>query len=408
MKNKKSIPDGALASARPFIDRFLFIGALLGVLLTVHIWTQQNTGFANGCLGFDAPNRIEAMFNCQAVIGSDVGSILGIPYAILGFGFYLVIAVLGFAVNGATGERLANIRRFRGGMIGAGFLFSAYLVYVQFFVIEQLCALCLLSAGLLTLLLGAVAYDYLKPAQPAVAKAMKQQASRRDFRLYSVLALAAVVLAGADVLYYRNVEAAALDQGVPQVQHLVGDDGQCFYNPEQSQAFDFTALLSQNDPGVGPQNASVTIVEFFDPNCPYCAVMNEMMRPIVGKYSDRVRFVYKPVALWEVSNDQVSALFAAHREGKFNDLMDLQMERQVRGGMSRDQLAQIITDSGLSPAEVFSQIDAGAFVPVLMQNRNLAVSAGVRGVPAVYINGWAVQTRTAECMDRMIEAALNK
>jgi protein-disulfide isomerase/uncharacterized membrane protein len=410
MKHSKRPAPSPLSQPRRGIDRILFIGGLLGVLLTVHLWMQESTGFAHGCLGFGTSPVVEASFNCEAVISSGVGTFFGIPNVFMGFGFYLVVALLGFAVVGASRDRVSDLRRIRGGLIAAGFLFSIYLVYTQLFVIEQMCALCMTSAALATGLFGIVLYDFLTKPPPAT-NLMKVPAAR-DLRVFSLLAVATVVLAGADVVYYKNLDspvatasgaetpAAFADQAVSQ--------GGCYYDPNEASAIDFSGMIGNSDPSFGPADAPVTIVEFFDPNCPFCKTLFEEMKPVLGRHGDNVRLVYKPVTLWDISVNQVAALYAAAQEGKFKEMLSGQYDRQQRGGLSRTQLRQIATSIGMDADQMFSRIDGNVFRPLMIQNQIHARDAGLTGVPALFINGRSVVTRTEACIDQLISAELNR
>lgn len=90
---------------------------------------------------------------CQTVQQSRYGKILGVPVSVPGLALYSVLAV----------AAIAWLRDFRGlspvallvGFYGslAGALFSAYLTYLEAFVIEAWCIYCIVSALLMTGLL---------------------------------------------------------------------------------------------------------------------------------------------------------------------------------------------------------------------------------------------------------------
>ncbi|MBT4516973.1 MAG: vitamin K epoxide reductase family protein [Candidatus Komeilibacteria bacterium] len=86
---------------------------------------------------------------CQEVLVSQYSEIFGIPLALLGAAYYLFILINSLLYidnqNKYSKLVLSYIPIF-------GFLFSIYLIYLMFFVIEALCQYCLLSAGTSTLL----------------------------------------------------------------------------------------------------------------------------------------------------------------------------------------------------------------------------------------------------------------
>jgi uncharacterized membrane protein len=90
--------------------------------------------------------------SCEAVQTSRFATLLGLPVAAWGVGFYLSVLVLALAgtherwsASRAIGLALATIT-------GWGVLFSAYLTYLEAFVIGAWCQWCVVSA-ILTLIL---------------------------------------------------------------------------------------------------------------------------------------------------------------------------------------------------------------------------------------------------------------
>src|SRR5262249_26618755 len=53
----------------------------------------------------------------------------------------------------------------------------------------------------------------------------------------------------------------------------------------------------QGDPVIGPENAKVTIVEWSDFQCPYCAAAVSQARMILDKFPNDVRLVFKQFPL---------------------------------------------------------------------------------------------------------------
>ena len=73
----------------------------------------------------------------------------------------------------------------------------------------------------------------------------------------------------------------------------------------------------KNSPYIGPKDAKITIVEFFDFNCGYCKRLAPAMMEIIKKNPD-VRVILKPVAfLRDTSSTAAKALLAASEEGNF-------------------------------------------------------------------------------------------
>ncbi|MFT5517628.1 MAG: putative membrane protein [Rhodothermales bacterium] len=147
---------------RETLDRTIYATALVGILVVVHLWLMMDRGFDRGCFGFSDPTPV---VECEAVIQSDAGKLLGVSNAIWGLLFYVGLSVLSYVV--ALGGRMSVLaRRVRHGMVYAGFAYSLYLVYVQAVQIGAFCKLCLISAGIVAVLTVLVSLDaFRKPTE---------------------------------------------------------------------------------------------------------------------------------------------------------------------------------------------------------------------------------------------------
>lgn len=92
---------------------------------------------------------------CEVVLKSGQSAIAGIPVAVLGSIYYLVILILSIVF--LESGKMA-ILRFASSLTVIGIIASAYFVYLQFFVIGQICQYCMVSAGTSTGLFGAGIY----------------------------------------------------------------------------------------------------------------------------------------------------------------------------------------------------------------------------------------------------------
>jgi uncharacterized membrane protein len=89
---------------------------------------------------------------CATVANSPYSEIFGIPIAILGLGAYLVIIGL-HILESRSKLWLQNAPLLIFGMTLAGTIYSAYLTYLEIWVIYAICPYCVLSAVVMTLLM---------------------------------------------------------------------------------------------------------------------------------------------------------------------------------------------------------------------------------------------------------------
>jgi protein-disulfide isomerase/uncharacterized membrane protein len=410
-RSRSQIPR-RLSTFRPAIDRAVFALALLGILTSFHLKIQQDRGFDQGCFGFSTSEKVEASFNCAVVTESDASSLFGVSNTIWGLIFYLAVAALTVAVAFNWKNRLLQFKKARALLILAGFLYSLYLVYFQFFGIGELCALCLTSAGISTALFALQAVDFFTfPSSKQRQDSIMSLKPIREVSVMGAAVLLVAVLVGADFAYFDRLEPAVAVEEPTSAQAVSAEgvpSGECMYDPEHPVVEDYTALINFFDPSRGNAEAEVTVIEYFDPNCPHCKTIHPIMKEVIQTHGDKARFVFKPFVLWSHSVAQSEALYAAAQEGKFFEMLDLQYAiQQPQTGLSEEQLRAIASEIGMNPDVLIKRIESGLYRRTLAETKDKGVKAGVNSTPAVLINGRFVESdsRNVDCLRKLIDGA---
>ncbi len=400
--NSKPRPLGVY---RPVLDTAVFVLGLLGILVVVHLWIQADRGFDRGCFGFSAtPSTVE----CEVVTRSDAGTMFGVSNVIWGLVFYLGLSILSFATVTVAPRKLAKIKQLRAGAIAVGFVYSLYLVYVQLAQIGEVCKLCLISAGIVAALFTLQVIDFRSRLASASPPDAESGGSRS--RLFAILAAATVVVAGGDVLYFRSlppneVAPATASPTAEQTTTGGGQSADCQFDLDRPTVENYRDLVTFTDPSKGNPRASVTVIEFFDPNCPHCATLHPIMQEVVAKHGDKAWFVWRPFLNWPASMSQIEAMYFAAQDGKFFEMMEEQFRRQGPQAIGIEELGEIATQIGLDGELMKTRLQRGMYQNIIMRQRQAGVEAGIRSVPAVMINGRYVRTRSAECIGQLIEDA---
>ena len=92
--------------------------------------------------------------SCDTVNLSGWGSFLGVPVAAWGMGFYALAFAIAFA---GVHDRWADHRLVAPALValtGWGVLFSAWLTWLELFVIHAICMWCVISAGIVVVMAG--------------------------------------------------------------------------------------------------------------------------------------------------------------------------------------------------------------------------------------------------------------
>lgn len=392
-----------LASYHTRWDLALFGLSLLGMLGVVHLYIQQQRNFDRGCFGFSDLHSEQMAFDCSAVVSSGAGTFLGLSNITWGLGFYLGVAALTFAIFWLNRRGRLWVHGARAVLLSAGVLYSGYLVYVQLAVLETLCALCLMSAVVVAGL-AVIQAIMLSTDLESSETDMSSRLFKRDLTMYVYLAAFAAVLVGADFTYFEALAPSSERADTAYEQEHTG--AACQLDPEKERVDNPSSLVNFQDVTRGPSDASVTVIEYFDPNCPHCKTFHETMKPLVSEYEDEVRFVFKPFPLRGSSMPEIQALYVAHQEGKFFEMLEAQYARQSRTGITEQDLQEIASEIGMNSDVLMSRIAQDKYRTQVIEQRKRAIDIGVSSTPTVLVNGAFVGSRSAECMGIYIERAM--
>jgi uncharacterized membrane protein/thiol-disulfide isomerase/thioredoxin len=406
------------------LRRIIVAAALVGVLIASHLWLQERAnGFQLGCTGLaDGTEAVES--GCLDVTTGPYADFLGISNIAWGLGFYVLLVGirLFYAMSGDDRLRLASLA-----MTGAGVLYSGYLVYLQAAVIGSFCPVCMGSAAtaLTLFILHVLEHRRIRTAvtsSPRRAQAVQKGAAalRPYLPLFGVFA---VLLGGLVVLANNSTARAEGADNPPTAEAgetplITVPEGTCAYDPNMEPIADMAPFTS--GPYKGSADATVTVVEIFDPNCPHCRDLAESLEPVIEEYGDRARFYMVPFPLRPQSVGQTIALKLATREGKFQDLVDEMFRRQDnQWGMTVEELVETVNAVGMNGAAMQALFEDQARAQPLLDevaaeselvSAAFALPNGQISVPKVAINGHVVASTissySADCMGQFIEEAL--
>jgi len=395
-----------LRTYHPLLNQALVGLSLFGILTVAHLYIQQGRNFDRGCFGFSGLETDQVAFDCSAVVSSGAGTFLGLSNITWGFGFYLLIIGMTIAIFWLQSRWRLWVHSARAGALLIGLLYSGYLVYVQVSVLSALCTLCLVSAGIAVLLfvlqLAALLIDL-----DSSETVMTSRLFKRDLTVYVYLVAFTAILVGADFTYF-NALAPADDRPSSTYQESSGGAACTLDTSRDPVENNGNALVGFQDVIVGPSDASVTVIEYFDPNCPHCKDFHAIMEKVVAEYKDRVRFVYKPFALRGSSLPEIQALYVANKQGKFKEMLEGQYARQSRTGITKQDLRDISSEIGMNAEVLMTRLEEDKYREKVISQRKRAVAVGVSSTPSVLVNGHFVgSSRSYECMKIFLDRALN-
>jgi len=213
------------------------------------------------------------------------------------------------------------------------------------------------------------------------------------------------LLLGFVVLTIMPLREVGPELPVSEDPGLVSDE--CSFNEELAQVEDYMSLVTISDPYLGNLDADVTVIEFFDPNCPHCATFHPVMKQVIEDNGQHARFYMIPFPLWQYSLLQTEALYVAAQERKFFDMLDAQYLHQKQGGMSLQELIVLAEDIGMDGEKFSERVQRGLNQRMILERRRAIAETGVRGTPSVMINGQFVasDSKSRICLNELIAEA---
>jgi len=148
--------------------------------------------------------------------------------------------------------------------------------------------------------------------------------------------------------------------------------------------------IPQHGTALGSPDAPVTLVEFADPQCPYCAQWAETSLPtIVRRYvrTGKVRIVFGGMAFVGADSDTaLRTALAAAAQSRFWNVIDLLYANQgvENTGWVTDSLLRSIGSGipGLDTQRMLDERSSSAVEQALAQATSLARRAGVNQTPS--------------------------
>lgn len=168
-------------------------------------------------------------------------------------------------------------------------------------------------------------------------------------------------------------------------------------------------FADENSPSIGPADADITIVEFFDYNCGYCKkALNDVSQ--VMKDDKKVRVVFKEFPVLGPNSLELSKWsIAANLQNKDKYFDFHQALLLHKGKKDDDAIAKIAEDVGLNADQLKTEKDSAKVESILKEMNELARALGIRGTPGFVINdelypGWIPADRMKAEISKKREA----
>lgn len=153
-----------------------------------------------------------------------------------------------------------------------------------------------------------------------------------------------------------------------------------------AQVFDTEKATLENDPNapvLGNPDGDITVVEFFDYNCPYCRRVKPEMEALLAA-DPNVRVVYRE---WPILGDgsvfAARAALASRNQGKYEDFHWAMMQLKERA--EEASILRTAEDIGLDVAQLRRDMNGPEIEEHIQTSMRLAQSLGFSGTPSFVI-----------------------
>ncbi|SNR26172.1 disulfide bond formation protein DsbA [Paracoccus sediminis] len=151
------------------------------------------------------------------------------------------------------------------------------------------------------------------------------------------------------------------------------------------------ALVRPHSPILGPADAPVSVVEFFDPSCEACRAFHPVINELRRQYPDQLRVVLRYTPFHEGSDEAVRILEVARRQNLFEPVLDVLFDQQpawaLHGQPNMDLAWNAAGEAGLDLSRAESERLHPEITGILNQDMADVQAMQITGTPTFFVNG---------------------
>jgi protein-disulfide isomerase len=180
-----------------------------------------------------------------------------------------------------------------------------------------------------------------------------------------------------------------------------------------------SALVRPDSAALGPADAPVTIVEFYDPECESCSAFHDSIKKVFNEYKDKTRLVARIMPLHPNSLLAATFIELAGEKGKYWEAQEFVFRKQPEWGTVHGSPATAQPDApalfekyavefGLDLAEFKSALNENRFSEKFRRDMEDGRSLGVSKTPTIFVNGRPLMRLSEPDLRYMVVQELNK
>ncbi len=199
------------------------------------------------------------------------------------------------------------------------------------------------------------------------------------------------VLDGEGIVRWSHVAPAGVNPGVDTILAVLRNLAGAGAGTVQAATLQPPQLMppvSERDHVQGPESAAVTLVEYGDYECPYCAEAYPVVQEIQKLLGQQLCFVFRHFPLTNVhphARHAAEAAEAAATQGRFWDMHSLLYDHQAQ--LDDDHLVQYARDLGLDVERFQRELTHHVYAHRVDEDSESGRHSRVSGTPTFFING---------------------
>ncbi len=171
-------------------------------------------------------------------------------------------------------------------------------------------------------------------------------------------------------------------------------------------------LVRMHSPVLGPQNAPVTIVEFFDPACETCRAFYPIVKQLMAQYPEDVRLVLRYAPLHQGSDQVIKLLEASKSQNKYWSVLESVLAAQPlwadHANPNIELAYKAAEQGGLDLQRGLAEAATPAIDAVLRQDMEDLTALGVTKTPTFLVNGRPLPSFGVEQLSTLVAEEVAK